>query len=429
MSGLRNSACIISYGCQMNEYESRVVQRMLEGAGYEMTKDPDQAELVLLNTCTVRDNADQKIFNRLQNLLPQKRKFRQKKVGVLGCMVEAQKERLQREMPDIDFLLSPMELKGIANVLAEVTSRDFDSYEAYELKEYHQTRFQAFMPIQTGCNFNCSYCIVPSVKGREVNHSPDSIVAKIGKQVQSGVKEVTLLGQTINSYRWEGVRFADLLQRVSEEFPNTWIRFLTSHPVLFDERIIDVVASYQNLTPFFHIPAQSGSSKVLKSMKRGYTRESYLDLVGKMRAKVPGVALSTDMICGFPDESSEDFEESLSLMEEVRFETAFMFYYSERKDTPAAGKEQIPLDVRKERLARMIEHQMEIQKDVYSKKLGETVLALVETSGKQAGTVKCKMACGLPVFVPSEGLEEGDFVQVKLRSCTSHSFQGEVIHD
>ncbi len=427
----RNLACIINYGCQMNEYESSTVGKMLTGAGYELTRDPDEAEVVILNTCTVRDKADQKVWNRLEHLLPQKRRSKgEKKIGLMGCMVAAQKEALMQKHPEIDFLVTPLELSGIGRILADVTARRFEDYSVYE----HQSEGEEvsnnhiYMPIQTGCNFNCTYCIVPSVKGREINTSAEEIISKIHSQVQNGITEVTLLGQTINSWRHEKMRFADLLDLVASRFPDVWIRFLTSHPVLFENRILDIVARYDNLCPWFHIPAQSGSSRVLSAMKRGYDRKRYLELVSAMR-EVPGACLSTDMICGFPTETEEEFQESLSLLKEVRFETAFLFYYSERRDTKAAAMEgSLPEEVRKERLKRMVDVQREVQTKRYAEFVGqEFFLSAQAISRRDDNMLKGKGQNGMPVLFSGDPSMLGKRFLVKITDSTSQSLLGEIV--
>ena len=416
----------------MNEYESTTVSKMLQAAGYTMVDNPDQAELVLLNTCTVRDQADEKVWNRLNNLVPQKRKNKNKKVAVLGCMVEAQRKVFLEKYPQIDFLLSPGELKDIAIKLKEVTGLNFESYETYEyVNDGAASTFKSYLPIQTGCNFNCTYCIVPAVKGREVNHSPETLLNKVGALVRGGVREVTLLGQTINSYRWEKTKFADLLERMATEFPHVWFRYLTSHPVLFDLRIIDVMSRYKNLCPFIHIPAQSGSDRVLKQMRRGYTSSSYLDLVQRIREKIPDVCVSTDMICGFPGETEEEFEQSLELMRKVRFETAFMFFYSERKDTVATSMpDSIPIDLRKERLKRMIDVQMELQTEIYQQRLGDEVEVLVEGHARRGRDfLKARSAGNFPVFFEGDVNLIGTFQRVKLIHASSHSFKAILLNE
>lgn len=239
---------------------------------------------------------------------------------------------------------------------------------------------------------------------------------------------MTLLGQTINSYRWEQIRFADLLERMATEFPQTWFRFLTSHPVLFDLRIIDVMSRHQNLCPFVHIPAQSGSDRILKLMRRGYSSGSYLRLVETIREKIPGVCLSTDMICGFPGETEQEFEESLELMRKVRFETAFMFFYSERKDTVATSmQDSIPMHVRKTRLQRMIDLQMEIQAEVYQTRLGDTVEVLVEGQARRGKDfLKARSAGNFPVFFEGDISQIGSFQKVRLIHASSHSFKAKI---
>lgn len=425
-----NSACVIHYGCQMNEYEAQTVSKMLRSAGYEMIQDPDQAEVVILNTCTIRDQADRKILNRLHSLIPQKRREPQKKIGVMGCMVESQREYLRNSMPQIDFLITPLELPKISKVLEDVTAREFEDYATYEHMEgSKKVAFRSYLPIQSGCNFNCSYCIVPKVKGRELNFSPETILSKISSQVDHGVLEITLLGQTINSYRWERTRFSDLLEMVASHFPSTRFRFLTSHPILFSDSILDVVGAYDNLLPFFHLPAQSGSNRILAKMKRGYTRERYLELVAKIRDKVAGATLSTDMICGFPSETIEDFQDSLDLLKRVKYETSFLFYYSERRDTEAASMDDsIPVDVRKSRLAEMIEVQREIQAEVYAKWIGSIQEILVESSAKRGeGSLKGYTPGNIPVIFPATEALIGTYQRVEITGSTGQSLLGALV--
>lgn len=419
-----NTACIMNFGCQMNEYESLTITKMLDKAGYELISSADQAELVIFNTCTVRDNADEKIWNRLSSLVPQKRKNKAKKIGIMGCMVEAQREVFLKKHPEIDFLISPVELPQISKVLRDLTARSYEEYSTYELMldEKAKFPFRTYMPIQTGCNFNCSYCIVPAVKGREVNLSPDEIFKKLDSLVEKGVKEITLLGQTINSYKHEDIKFADLLEMTALRYKGVWIRFLTSHPILFDEKIIDIVAKHENLCSYFHIPAQSGNSRILKEMKRGYTREKYLKLISKMR-EVKDVCISTDMICGFPSETDEEFEDSLSMMREIGYETAFMFYYSERKNTPATDMDDsIPVSIRKERLAKMIDQQLSMQGDIYQKFVGKIYKVLVENKARKGeNCLKARTAGNLPVIFEGDISLIGSFVNVKIDSATSHT--------
>ena len=425
----KNSACVIHYGCQMNEYEAQTVSKMLRGAGYEMIQDPDQAEVVILNTCTIRDQADRKILNRLGSLIPQKRRDPGKRIGVMGCMVESQREHLQQNLPQIDFLISPLELSKISEVLRDVTARDYQDYSAYEyLGGSEKNPFRSYLPIQAGCNFNCTYCIVPAVKGREVNFSPESLISKISSLVKQGVLEITLLGQTINSYRWEKTRFADLLEILAKRFPQTRFRFLTSHPILFADEILEAVRDHGNLLPFFHLPAQSGSTRVLEQMKSGYTRKRYLELAGKIREMVPGATLSTDMICGFPSETELEFQESLSLLREVKFETSFLFYYSERRNTAAAAMaDSIPLEIRKERLARMIEVQRGIQAEIYRSLIGSRLQVLVESKARRGdGSMKGYTDGNLPVVFPADQNTVGSLLPVRITGSTGHTLLGVV---
>jgi tRNA-2-methylthio-N6-dimethylallyladenosine synthase len=411
----------------MNEYESLIIEKMLLGGGFELISDPDEAQIVLLNTCTIRDNADEKIWNRLNQLIPQKRKNKKKRVGILGCMVTAQKETFMKKYPEIDLLVTPFELDKVSAMLENVIGVSFDSYDSLEyLNEGNSTPFKSYLPIQRGCNFKCSYCIVPYVKGEQESFSHQDILAKLKSLSEQGLKEVTLLGQTINSYKYEDVDFAGLLEMVAKEVPHMWVRFLTSHPAIFRDNILGLFEKYPNLTPFFHLPVQSGSTSILKAMKRGYSREKYLDLVSRIRAQVKDASFSTDMICGFPGETDEDFEESLTLMKEVGFETAFMFFYSERGGTPAVDlPDSVGMETRKQRLAKMIDFQMAIQKELYQKHIGRVEQVLVESESRRGqGQMKGRTKGNLPVVF--DGLKEllGTFVTVEIESATAHTLKG-----
>jgi tRNA-2-methylthio-N6-dimethylallyladenosine synthase len=426
----KDKACILNYGCQMNEYETMTLRKMLLGAGFVMTDSPDDAGLVLLNTCTIRDSADVKIWNRLHSLQGQKRKNPRKLVGVLGCMVEAQRTELLKMDPAPDFILGPDELQNSAILLEEIIKRHFSDYESIEkTNEGNPLPFKSYLPVQRGCNFACSYCIVPSVKGRAFCFSPESILEKASGLVAGGVKEITLLGQTINSYRYEKTGFVDLLALVCRSFPQIWVRFLTSHPSLFQADILDLFAQYPNLCPLFHFPVQSGNDRVLKQMQRGYTRERYLNMVRQIRQRVPDVIISTDMICGFPSETEAEFADSLSIMEEAGFEMAFMFAYSERSGTPAAEMaEAVPETVRKERLARMIEEQMQRQGRLYNGLTDKKTQVLVESvSRRNENELKGRTAAGLPVIFPGDAGQIGSFVMVEIKSATSHTLRAEQI--
>jgi tRNA-2-methylthio-N6-dimethylallyladenosine synthase len=425
-----NSACVLNYGCQMNIYESLALEKMLKGAGFELISSADQAEIVILNTCTVRDHADTKVFNRLKNLVPQKKKFRKKRIGVMGCMVEPHRQRLLQTYPEIDFLLSPQELSRIPHVLRDITARDFEEYSVYEyIREGENAPLKSFLPIQRGCNLQCSYCIVPAAKGAETNFSAEEIFLRLDNLVANGVRDITLLGQTINSYRWGSLNFSGLLEQVARRFPETWIRFLTSHPAFFDSKLIEVLGEFENLAPYVHLPAQSGSTRVLKHMKRGYSRKRYIDLISDIRAKIPGVVLSTDMICGYPTESEDEFEESLSLLDEVRFDTAYMFFYSERQGTRAAKSEgALDLAVRKDRLKRMIDIQMNFQKQSNLAQVGRRHWVLIDSRARKGASLyKGYTFSNLPVVAEGNEALEGQRVQVEITGATSHTLQANLV--
>jgi tRNA-2-methylthio-N6-dimethylallyladenosine synthase len=424
------TACILNYGCQMNEYESLTIEKMLKGNGFEVIKDPDVAELVILNTCTIRDNADSKILNRLEQLCSQKRKRKNRVIGVIGCLVASKEASLRENYPELDFLLPPSAIENIGEILSQYYRNEFQTYENWEYNnEGNDSPFRSYLPIQKGCNFKCSYCIVPSVKGEQISLPPEEIRNKAKALVEGGVLELTLLGQTINSYKYNDMDFVDLLELIASSFPDTWIRFLTSHPVLFDTRISELFKTHKNLCPFFHLPAQSGSTGILKAMKRGYSREQYLDLVKELKSSIPQAVFSTDMICGFPGETEEDFQQSLTLMEEVGFVTAFMFYYSERVGTPAAVMEpRIEESLRKERLSRMIDHQMKIQGELYKSFHGTEVSVLVESKARRtSGGLKGRTPGNLPVIFTGDESLVGSFCKVLVEDSTAHTLKGKLL--
>ncbi|MDE6394035.1 MAG: tRNA (N6-isopentenyl adenosine(37)-C2)-methylthiotransferase MiaB, partial [Duncaniella sp.] len=364
---------IETYGCQMNVADSEVVASVMETVGYEVTDDIDKADAVLLNTCSIRDNAEQKIISRLAFLSSLRKKRAKSRprliIGVIGCMAERVKEDLIANH-GVDLVAGPDSYLDLPALFASVEAGEKAVNVSLSTTETYRDIIPAritgnvvsgFISIMRGCNNFCSYCIVPYTRGRERSREPESILAELADLRKRGFKEATLLGQNVNSYLYtredgERVTFPQLLAMVAEAAPEMRIRFTTSHPKDMSDETIDVIAAHDNICSHIHLPVQSGSNKVLKSMNRKYTREWYLGRIAAIRERIPDCGISTDLFTGFHDESEEDFEETLSLMREVGFDSAFMFKYSERPGTLASRTmpDNIPEEVKIDRMNRMI---------------------------------------------------------------------------
>lgn len=419
----------------MNVADSEVVASIMGMAGCEITETIDDADVVLLNTCSIRDNAEQKIFSRLQFLQSLRRRRGKLIVGVIGCMAERVRDTLQQEH-GVDIVVGPdayldlpalFEAAQAGHKAINVELSTTETYRDVIPRRLGANRVSGFVSIMRGCDNFCSYCIVPYTRGRERSRAVDSILAEIGDLKSRGFKEVTLLGQNVNSYRYEApdgsvVTFAELLRIVSDAAPEMRIRFTTSHPKDLSDEVIAVIAERPNLCRHIHLPVQSGSNKILKLMNRKYTREWYLDRVAAIRRAMPDCTITTDMFSGFHDETEADFEETLSLMREVGFDSAFMFKYSERPGTLASRQmpDNVPEDVKIERLNRMIALQNELSAESNRRDVGKTFEVLVEGIAKRGtdhlvGRTSGNKACVLP-----RGEHHvGEFVRVKVVDSTS----------
>lgn len=432
---------IETYGCQMNVADSEVVATMAQMAGYTVTDKIEEADAILLNTCSVRDNAEQKIVHRLQELAAMRRKHGKKAekrllLGVIGCMAE----RIGRELIEnhgVDLVAGPDAYLDIPTLLtaAEAGEKainiDLSTTETYRdvvPSRITGNRVSGFVSIMRGCNNFCSYCIVPYTRGRERSRPVDSILSEVRDLWDKGFKEVTLLGQNVNSYKYidpqnQGhISFDKLLAIVAEAVPDMRIRFTTSNPKDMSDETIDVIASHDNICKHIHLPVQSGSDKVLKLMNRKYTREWYLNRIAAIRRAIPDCAISTDLFTGFHGESEDDFQETLSLMEEVGFDSAFMFKYSERPGTLAAKTmpDNIPEKVKIERLNRMIALQNRLSAESNRRDIGKTFDVLVEGVSKRStdrwiGRTGQNKTC---VF-PRGDFRIGDTVSVRVTDATS----------
>ncbi len=436
---------IETYGCQMNVADSEVVAAMMQTAGYEPTDRDEEAAAVLLNTCSIRDNAEQKILSRLSYWNAMRRKSgRQLIIGVIGCMAE----RLKQDLIDnhgVDLVAGPDAYLDIPQLVAAAEAgepainTELSTTETY--RDIVPRRLGAgvggFISIMRGCNNFCSYCIVPYTRGRERSREPQSILRELADLRARGYREATLLGQNVNSYRYTGpdgetVTFPRLLAMVAEAAPDMRIRFTTSHPKDMSDETLEVIAAHSNIARHIHLPVQSGSDKVLRLMNRKYTREWYLDRVAAIRRIIPDAGLSTDMFTGFHDETEEDFLLTLSLMREAGFDSAFMFKYSERPGTLASREmpDNVPEEVKIERLNRMIALQNELSLESNRRDIGKEFEVLVEGPSKRdpqeffGRTSQNKVA----VF-PRGDSRPGEFRRVKVTDASSATLRAELIGD
>lgn len=435
---------IETYGCQMNVADSEVVAAMMALAGYEPTESDEEAAAVLLNTCSIRDNAEQKIYSRLAYWNSLRRKLgRNIIIGVIGCMAERLKNDLI-EKHGVDLVAGPDAYLDLPNLIAAAeTGEPAINIELSTSETYRDVvprrlgatgPISGFISIMRGCNNFCSYCIVPYTRGRERSREPQSILRELQDLHDRGFKEATLLGQNVNSYSYTDpetgvvVSFPDLLEMVAKSAPDMRIRFSTSHPKDMSDRTLEVIAANPNLARHIHLPVQSGSNSVLKDMNRSYTREWYLDRVAAIRRILPDAGLSTDMFTGFYNESEEDFQETLSLMREAGFDSAFMFKYSERPGTLASRMmpDNVPEEVKIERLNRMIALQNELSLESNRRDIGKTFEVLVEGRSKRSAEEYFGRTTQNKVVVFARGnTRPGDFIKVRIVDASSATLRGE----
>ncbi|HNZ69445.1 MAG: tRNA (N6-isopentenyl adenosine(37)-C2)-methylthiotransferase MiaB [Bacteroidota bacterium] len=432
---------IETYGCQMNVADSEVVAAILRGKGYDMATTLEEADAILINTCSVRDNAEQRIWGRLDHFNSLKRKRKGLIVGVVGCMAERLGEEFLHHKAvdlvagpdayrDIPYLFDKAENgeKAINTELSEI-----ETYDGITPVRIGDVNISGFVSITRGCNNFCTYCIVPYTRGRERSRDPQDILYEVGDLCRKGFREVTLLGQNVNSYHWypvdgiKPVRFRDLLQMTAEAFPDMRIRFTTSHPKDMREAILKTMASYPNICKHIHLPVQSGSSRILKLMNRKYDREWYLNRIEAIRRILPECSLSTDLFCGFCSETEEDHLQTLSLMEEVRFDMAFMFKYSERPGTYAHQHlpDDVPEEVKSHRLEEIIKLQNRISLQRNREEVGKIFEVLVEGISKKSEMMYFGRTSQNKVVVfPRGNTSRGDLVRVLVTGCTQTTLIG-----
>ncbi|MBQ3604976.1 MAG: tRNA (N6-isopentenyl adenosine(37)-C2)-methylthiotransferase MiaB [Muribaculaceae bacterium] len=437
---------IETYGCQMNVADSEVVASIMEMAGYAVTENIEEADAILLNTCSIRDNAEQKIVSRLQYLASLRRRRRSRLiVGVIGCMAERVKESLINNH-GVDLVAGPDSYLDLPNLFAAVEAGEkainvelstTETYRDIIPSRITGNRVSGFISIMRGCNNFCSYCIVPYTRGRERSREAQSILNELADLRAKGFKEVTLLGQNVNSYNYKDAEgnttdFASLLAMVAEAAPDMRVRFTTSHPKDMSDEIIATIARYPNVCNHIHLPVQSGSNSVLKDMNRRYTREWYLDRIATIRRAIPDCGISTDMFTGFYNETEEDFQLTLDLMREVGFDASFMFKYSERPGTMASKHmpDNVPEDVKIDRLNRMIALQNELSLESNRKDIGKEFDVLVEGISKRSkeqfvGRTQQNKTC---VF-PRGNYRVGDIVNVRVLEVSSATLICELIEN
>ncbi|WP_121964190.1 tRNA (N6-isopentenyl adenosine(37)-C2)-methylthiotransferase MiaB [Myroides sp. N17-2] len=448
---------IESYGCQMNFSDSEIVASILSNEGYNTTDKLEEADLVLVNTCSIRDKAEQTVRKRLTQYNQMKTKNPGMKVGVLGCMAERLKAKFLEEEKIVDMVVGPDAYKDLPNLLKDVEegrdainvilSKD-ETYGDISPVRLQSNGVTAFVSITRGCDNMCTFCVVPFTRGRERSRDPQSIIEEIRDLKERGFKEVTLLGQNVDSFVWFGgglkkdfekatemqkataVDFAQLLDQCATMFPKMRFRFSTSNPQDMHIEVIEMVAKHDNICNYIHLPVQSGSTRILQEMNRQHTREEYIALVDKIYELIPDISLSQDIITGFPTETEEDHQDTLSLIEHVRYDFGYMFAYSERPGTLAARKleDDVPEEVKKRRLSEIIDVQRAIGLERMERFLGLTVEVLIEkTSKRNEEEWSGRNSQNTTVIFPKENYKVGDFVMVEITDCTSATLIGKPV--
>ena len=439
-SGKGYCACVVTYGCQQNEADSEKIAGMLHESGYDIVKEPALADVIIVNTCAVREHAEERAlsitggYKHLKNARPHL------KIGVCGCMVSKSdmSEKIKKSYPYIDFVFGTEKLAHLPEILYHSYEKkkrifvpnDGETQIAEGLPVIRESTFRAWVSIMYGCNNFCTYCIVPYVRGRERSRRPEMIIEEVRGLVESGCKEITLLGQNVNSYGKEfggECNFATLLSRLCEIEGDFTLRFMTSHPKDASFELIDIMAKNEKIAKHFHLPVQSGSDRILKEMNRHYNKEAYLTLVDYMREKMPDIAITTDIIVGFPGETEEDFEDTLELMKRVKYDMIFSFIYSPRTGTPAAKMEQLPDKVKTDRMNRLLALQNELLAEKNEAYVGKTLRVLVEGKSK---TNEAKMSARtegnrIVLFDGDESLT-GKFIDLKITKSAPFALIGEI---
>lgn len=456
-TGERGKLYIESYGCQMNFADSEIVASILSKEGFALTNQVEEADLVFLNTCSIREKAEQTIRHRLDQIQPLKKKNPDLLVGVLGCMAERLKTKLLEEEKVVDLVAGPDAYRTLPELIAQAgggqkaintfLSRE-ETYFDVDPVRLDSNGVTAFISIMRGCDNMCSFCVVPFTRGRERSRDPQSIVSEANRLFESGYREVTLLGQNVDSYKWsasennkarlerlhpeaEMTRFSDLLRLVAEVHPDLRVRFSTSHPKDITDDVLHVMARYENICKYIHLPVQSGNTRVLGLMNRGYSNEWYLGKINSIRTILgEDCGLSTDVITGFPTETYEEHRDTIGLMESVQFDFAYMFAYSERPGTPAEKnfKDDVTAEEKKKRLEEVIALQSSHSLRSNKRDIGKTFRVLVEGKSKRsADHLQGRNSANKVIVFPAEGAAPGTYVNVRVHDCTGATLLGTMI--
>ena len=434
-----------SYGCQMNFADSEIVASILLKNGYTTTQQMEDADAIFINTCAIRDNAEQRVRARLKNFKPLKDKKPELVIGVLGCMAERLKKRFLDEEKLVDIVAGPDAYRDLPNLISEAESGQRsvnvflsreETYADISPVRLDGNGISAFITIMRGCDNMCSFCVVPYTRGRERSRDMQSIIAEARDLFEKGYREVTLLGQNVDSYKWKNageenvISFAKLLEQVALIHPDLRVRFSTSHPKDITEEVMQVMVAHENICNYIHLPVQSGNSRILEIMNRTYDREWYLNRINMIKSYVPNIGLSTDIIAGFCSETEEEHQDTMKLMNEVVFDYAYMFIYSERPGTPASKNyaDDVPEDVKSRRLQEIITLQRDHSLQRNQQDIGKTFKVLVEGYSKRSNEMfKGRNDQNKMIIFPKGNFKKGDYVNVVVKECNSATLHGEVI--
>lgn len=434
-----------SYGCQMNFADSEIVASIMSEKGYSTTQNAADSDVILINTCAIRDNAEQRVRNRIKEFNILKKKNPDLKIGIMGCMAERLKAQLLEEEQIVDIVVGPDAYRDLPNLIEKVD----DGYKAVNVLLSREETYadiiptridsngvSAFISIMRGCDNMCSFCVVPFTRGRERSRDPKSIVEEAKDLFNKGYKEVTLLGQNVDSYKWTDnesntkTTFANLMEMVALVSPELRIRFSTSHPKDMTDDVLYVMAKYENICNYVHLPVQSGNTEILNKMNRGYSREWYLERIAAIKRIIPDCGISTDIITGFCGETEEQHQDTLSLMDEVRYDYTFSFFYSERPKTLAQRKypDDVSLEDKKRRLNDIIVKQRKQSLEINQASVGQIFKVLIEGFSKKSDAYLCgRNSRNAMIVFPKKNYEKGQFVNVKVLSCNSATLIGEIV--
>ncbi|MCB9219818.1 MAG: tRNA (N6-isopentenyl adenosine(37)-C2)-methylthiotransferase MiaB [Ignavibacteriales bacterium] len=434
----KSNVYIETYGCQMNLADTEIVQGILANKGYDLTNNIKKADVVLLNTCSIRENAEQRIYGRLGNIKTLRNKKPNLVIGILGCMAERLREDLVTDKKIVDLVVGPDEYRRLPEFIDTAFNGEkgigvkLSKTETYDdlVPFRNDDGFSAWISVMRGCDKFCTFCVVPFTRGRERSSSLESVVSEVEQLAQKGYKEVTLLGQNVNSYRDNGRDFADLLAAVAVVDRNVRVRFSTSHPQDFSDKLLYTISEHPNLCNYIHLPVQSGSNRILELMNRTYTIEHYLTIIEKARKIIPGVTFSTDIISGFPTETYEDHLATLEVMREVRYDGAYMFKYSPREGTKAFRMEDdVDEATKSKRLSEIIDEQQKISYEINLDLIGVETEILIEGFSKKsdeflAGRTDTNKTVIIPI---QENIKKGNYIKVKINKATSGTLFADVI--